>query len=172
MYEKCAYLSKTYQKVGRYKEVTLADTSSLRRSTLETMSLAAKALNDTVRYANLLKLGIDDYPDNDFFFSHLADFYAGRADYKAILNLADNRLRLDSVSTIALEARSLALMNMYCYKQALSTALYALEKDSTLRDAYFYIGAIYCNMALMLEKSENVQDKAYKTNAAKKEKPL
>ena len=59
-------------------------------------------------------------------------------------------------------------MNMYCYKQALSTALYALEKDSTLRDAYFYIGAIYCNMALMLEKSENVQDKAYKTNAAKK----
>ena len=57
---------------------------------------------------------------------------------------------------------------MYCYKQALSTALYALEKDSTLRDAYFYIGAIYCNMALMLEKSENVQDKAYKTNAAKK----
>lgn len=168
LYEKCAYLSKAYQKVGRYKEVTLADTSSLRRSTLETMSLAAKALNDTVRYANLLKLGIDDYPDNDFFFSHLADFYAGRADYKAILNLADNRLRLDSVSTIALEARSLALMNMYCYKQALSTALYALEKDSTLRDAYFYIGAIYCNMALMLEKSENVQDKAYKTNAAKK----
>lgn len=78
LYEKCAYLSKAYQKVGRYKKVTLADTSSLRRSTLETMSLAAKALNDTVRYANLLKLGIDDYPDNDFFFSHLADFYAGR----------------------------------------------------------------------------------------------
>lgn len=154
LFEKCAYLNKDYASVGRYKEITLADTSSLRQATLETMSLAAKVLNDTSRYFSLLRNGLENYPHNDFFFSHIADYYAGNANYKAILSMADSRLKLDSISTIALEARSLALMNLNRNEEALTTARYALDKDSTLKDAYFYIGAIYCNMVLSLEGNE------------------
>lgn len=162
LYEKCAFLNKDYKNVGRYQAITLKDTSSLRKSTLEYMCLAAIKLKDTLEYTTLLKKGLIDYQCDDFFFSHLADYYANESNFKGILDIANQKLAFDSLSSIAMEAKSLALMNLDRNEEALLIANKVLENDTTLSETYYYIGAIYCNIALNIVLPKNTQTKDYK----------
>ncbi len=88
LYLKSAYLAKKYDEVERYKALTLTDTTVLRRSSLEYLSLAAEARKDTALYRDYLKIGLTDYPRHPFFFSHLADYYARLHNYDALLQMA------------------------------------------------------------------------------------
>lgn len=169
LYEKCAFLSKNYDQVGRYEDITLNDTLRQRRSSIEYLALSSLALNDTVRYHQYLVRGLTDYPNEAFFFTHLADFHAGRGEYKTVLSMADERLQRDSADIVALVAKSLALMNTHEDAAAIDVAKRCLAIDSTLVEAYFYVGAAYCNLALNVALPTNINSSAYR-NALSKQK--
>lgn len=161
LFQRSAYLAKEYAAVPRYKAITLADTSVRRSNTLEYLSLAALAVGDTAAYTAYLETGFKDYHANPFFFSHLADFYANRQDYEKILTLADEQLRYDSLNVIALDAKSLALIDLKRYDEAIAAATTCLRADTAEVDAYYYAGAAYCYKAMDMAMPINVKSRAY-----------
>lgn len=161
LYQRSAYLAKDYAAVPRYKTITLADTSARRSNTLECLSLAALAVGDTTAYIDYLETGFKDYHANPFFFSHLADHYADRQDYEQILTLADRQLQQDSLNVIALDAKSLALINLKRYDEAIASAQTCISADTAEIDAYYYAGAAYCYKAMDTALPINVKSRAY-----------
>lgn len=171
MYQKCAYVSQSYDEVERYKEVILNDTSAQRRKAIEYFALTAEQQKDTAAFHDYLLLGLEGYPDEGFFFTHLVDYYAERGRYDKVMALAEGVLQRDSTNIVALEAKSLALMNTDKDKEAIEVAKQCLAVDSLLTDAYYYVGAAYCNLALEVMLPMNINTKAYAT-AATRQKEL
>lgn len=170
LYTKCAFLSKDYEEVKTYENITLSDTAKARRVSLEYITLAALERKDTIAYAAYLKKGIEDYPLDNFFFARLADTYAQKSDFSKLLNLADERLRRDSLSLVAMEAKSLAYMNMEKEAEAIAVAEQCISIDSTLSEAYYYAGAGYCNLALKVKMPAAATGKAYSQAVEKQKK--
>lgn len=161
LYQKCAYLNKDYEAVERYKAINLSDTTSRRSTSLEYLAMAATARKDTAALVGYLQEGVDDYPANMFFFTRLADHYAANENFNALLDLSDTMLKRDSLNFIVLEARSLALMRLSRYEEAISTAVACIDADSSQVDPYYYVGAAYCYMALDVKMPTSVGSKTY-----------
>ncbi len=170
IYIKSAWHSKQYAEAERYKSIVLADTSIFRRSSIELLALSAGGAGDTTAYRNYLELGIRAYPGHPFFFTHLADLYAKRGQYGEVLALSEQNIARDSSNVLALEARSLALMNLQRYGEAIGAAQKCIAVDSTLADAYYYIGASYCGLAQSVVLPGNINSKAYRTALADQKK--
>lgn len=166
LYQKSAYLNKNYDEVGRYKDITLNDTSIQRRMALEYMVLTAEVKSDTTNYRKYLENGVEEYPADAFFFTRLVDYFAGRKDYDKVYELSEEALEKDSTDVVALEAQSLALMNKRQDDEAIAVAKKCLKVDSTLVDAYYYVGAAYCNLALDVNVPVNINTKAYRKAVA------
>ena len=169
LYQKCALLSKNYSEVGRYADVVLADTSRLRLYTLQYLALARLAEADTAKYAALLEQGVKEYPSDQFFFTHLVDQYASAHRFTDIVSLSDARLAADTSDVVALEAKSLALINLERNEEAIATAQRCLAADTSKVEVNYYIGAAYCNLALSMKLPTNAASRAYR-EAMKKRK--
>ncbi len=162
LYMKSAYLAKEYEEVERYKALALSDTSALRCTTLEYLSLAAEARKDTSLYRSYLMQGLTEYPGHPFFFSHLADYYADRNAFNSLLHMAEEHLQTDTFCLLALEAKCLALVNLHRYEEVIKVGKESLALDSTHADAYYYVGAAYCNLAYDVKIPTNINTKAYR----------
>ena len=167
LYLWAAYHSKNWTETNRYRSLALADTLTARRTSLEMLSLAAEARQDTADYRTLLLLGHKDYPSHPFFFTHLADFYARTGRYDCQLALADGRLAADDTDAWALEAKSLALINLKRYDEAIPAAEKCIAVDSTHTDAWYYVGLAYYSMAKAIVLPANINSKAYQAAVAK-----
>ena len=171
LYLWASFHSKKWEETNRYRDIALADTLSARRTSLEMLSLAAEALKDTADYKALLLLGHKDYPSHPFFFTHLADLYARNGQYDRQLSLADHRLSADATDAWALEAKSLALINLKRYDEAITAAEQCIANDSTHTDAWYYVGLAYYSMAKAVTLPANINSKAYQ-NALARQKQL
>lgn len=163
LFTRSAYFCKNYEDMERYAAVILADTSQQRRSTLEFLALGAEGRNDSIRYYNLLLQGWHEYPSQPFFFTHLADFLQDHKDYKTMLELASLSEHNDTLHSIALEAKSIALLNLKRYEEAIETAKANIAADSAQTDAYYYVGAAYCKLAAEVELPVNINSSAYRS---------
>ena len=166
LYLWAAYHSRNWAETNRYRALALADTLTARRTSLEMLSLAAEALGDTADYRTLLLLGHKDYPSHPFFFTHLADFYARSGQYDSQLALANGRLATDAADAWALEAKSLALINLKRYDEAIIAAESCIAADSTHIDAWYYVGLAYYSMAKAIVLPANINSKAYQAAVA------
>lgn len=171
LYLKSAYRSKNYAETYRYGQTVLADTGARRCSALEYLANSAKALGDTVRYAGYLRMGLASDCDNPYFFTRMADARAERGDYAGALALADSMARRDSANALYLEAKSLALLNLQRYDEAIEVSKKCLELDSSLVEINFYIGAAYCNQGAAIVLPANINSKTYR-QAASRQKSL
>ncbi len=157
-----AFYNKSYDAVERYKPIVVNDTARVRRISMEALAISAELRGDSAAYLTYLEQGIQEYPANLLFFTHLADYYARHQNYAAVLKLSDEQLKYDSANVYILEAKSLALINLQRYTEAIEVSKLVLQADSTLADVYYNIGASYYNMALEVTLPVNINSKAYK----------
>ena len=161
------YEQKKYDEMMQYEETLLAD-SNVRKYALEYYTLAAEAKGDYTHYVELLRIGAFENPDQPFYFTELADYYNERNDYHSAYELAESLLQKDSMNIYYLECKSLCLIKMEKYEEAVDVAKKCLAIDSTMIEAYFYIGAAYSNLATKVNFPTNVKSKEYK-NAKKQQ---
>ena len=164
LYMKCAFKEKAYQEVFRYKDCLLSD-SALRKSSLEYMAASSELLGDTAAFLGYLNQGLADYPDDSFFFSNLEDYYFQRGQYEVALALSEKMLEVDSLNTLFLEGKSLSLLNLRRYREAIAASLKCLAVNDSLPMPYYYIGASYCNLANDIKLPANINVLLYRQTA-------
>lgn len=168
LYQRCAYRSKQYDRVGRYSAVTLRDTSLRRCGSLEYLAQAAKAQGDSVAFLRYVRMGIHDYPHHPYFFAQLAGYYAQRQAYRPLVQLADSMLQRDSTNQRYLEAKVMAYLNLRQYDDAIRVAQSGLAADSMAAEMDYFIGLAYCSLASAVALPTNINSTAYRRASAER----
>lgn len=155
-----------YAKVPEYKDLALLD-SARREQVWMFLALSAKETGDTTAFRHYLECGLQEYPRQPFFFSYLSDYYNSREKYPEALALADTMQKIVPDDLYILAGKGLALMNLKRYEECIATSKELLAKDSTIADAYFHIGACYCNLANEVKVPTNINSRTYRESKEK-----
>jgi tetratricopeptide (TPR) repeat protein len=142
----------------KYSELAILDTIN-RPLVMQYKADAYKELHDTLSWVKTLKEGIFSYPKHSYFFVNLMDYFNDRSKYEEGLMYANGMLERDSMNTLYLYAKVLALQNMHKYVDAIKVSNKILDIDSTYVEAYYNIAIAYCNQALNLEANACVNVK-------------
>lgn len=164
IYQNSAFMSGEFASVEKYKDFTLADTA-LRRNVFELLAKAAEQTGDSLRMEEYLKQGLTDYPTDIYFFTRLTDYFAGRGEYAKSLTLADSLLARYPDNLLYMASRTISLMNLQRYEEAIEMGKQCLAIDSTIVDLQYYIGAAYCNLANEIKLPTNINSQTYRKNS-------
>lgn len=167
LFQKAAFLSENYKATLQFNSITLKKDFPKREVSFEYSAAAAANLKDTSLYVSLLYQGLEDYPTNHFFFTHLTDYYANEGSYETGLALANKMLESDSSNLIYLEAKGLLLLNLNRNEEAIEICKKCLLADTSHVELNYYIGIAYNNLASQISLPGNINSHAYKSAAAK-----
>ena len=156
-----AYKTADYPMALRYASAALKDTSQTRKNLLEYLSFSAMHVGDTARCLHYLYSGIDEFPHEPVFFQALNNYYVERSDYQQSLDVASRLLLSDSLNTMLLSAKNIALMNLGRYDEAVAVAHRIIEIDSTHTETYLNLGESLCHQAESVVMPENINSSGY-----------
>lgn len=144
------------------------DDKEVGKYAMEFISTALKAEGDTAKWIASLQEGLQKYPDHQFFFGHLIDYYSNNNKYDEAMSFADNMLAKDPNNVFYLYVKGYLYHNMKDYDKALEFYKKTIEVDPNYAEAYSNIGLIYCIQAQEFsEKStSDVNDPQYKEDQA------
>ncbi|MGM9694684.1 MAG: hypothetical protein ACI3YC_06715 [Alloprevotella sp.] len=161
LYLTAAFALKNYPEVHRYEDLALEDTTS-RLTILEDLVLTAEAEQDTLIYRTLLADGMAEYPSHTIFFTRLADYHQKRGNHGKVLQIATEHLKSNPGDVFALTARCQSFFFTLALDSCIAAAKTLIDADSTVVDAYYYLGASYAGKAMLLKLPENVNSSAYR----------
>lgn len=150
----CAYQMNDRDKFFKYNKQALSD-STYRQKELELTARIYKACNDTDAMVAILKKGTDEFPQQNYFFTNLIDYYNNKGKFEDAMALADKILKHDPRSVMAQYGRSLVLLKMKRYDDCIALATSIIQSDSTYSEAYYNAGAAY--LAKAVEQHEKVK---------------
>lgn len=133
----------------RHRQLALQDTTKA-EFTLQYMAEARSWLNDDSLYYETLKLGFGRFPDSQYFFPRLVDYYNTHQHYEQALATADCALASNPRRELALYAKSNALMSLERYAESLQVSDSLIAVNDTMPDAYYNAGTAHLNLALQL----------------------
>lgn len=145
---------------------------------MEFISSALKAQGETDKWVASLQEGVQKYPDHQFFFGNLIDYYSNNNKYDEAMKFADDMLAKDPNNTFYLYVKGYLYHNQYNTlkeQKKDAEAAAALEKaiefyqktteiDPNYAEAYSNLGLVYCLQAQdFSEKSTtDVNDPKYR----------
>ena len=146
----------------RYSKLAKRDSSKL-EYTLQYIAEAWKQLKDDSSYVASLIEGFKLYPKSNYFFPRLMDNYTSKGHLESALQVADEALAADSLSTLFLLAKSTMLLNLGRYEQCLDYSQRIIDLDGQVADAYYNAGTACLNMILDMDprKQKKQIQKAY-----------
>jgi len=103
-------------------------------------------------YLETLREGLRSYPEYQYFFPRLADYYKAQNENDSLLMIADYGLQVNSKEPLFLLAKSIALLNLERYDECVSISKEMIALNDSLSEAYFNIATCYLNQALELEQ--------------------
>lgn len=142
---------KRWKEVFTFSKIAEADTANI-AIILQDEALALFNIGDTAKYMSALSRGLNESPSPEFFFSRLTDRYNSLGQYGRSLSLCDSMLKTDSLSTLYLYARTIALFNLKDYDECIKNTSVLIEADSALSEAACYMGLCWYNKGLMLDE--------------------
>ena len=163
-----AYNLKNAKNTLKYADLSLVDTRN-RKYLLEYKAVAYKSLKDTAQWIDALKIGLTNFPDHDYFFANLMDYFNETQNYDEALQFVNSMLALDNKNPLFWYARSIVMMNTFRYEDCIASCDSVLALDTAYVDAYYNKGISYCNLAVIAtEKStKKINDPQYKKVRAK-----
>lgn len=157
------------------------DDKEVGKFAMELESTALKAEGDTAKWIASLQEGIQKYPDHQFFFGNLIDYYSNSNKYDEALKFADNMLAKDPNNTFYLYVKGYLYHNMYTVlrekdaaqaAEALNKAIEFYQKtteiDPNYAEAYSNLGLVYCLQAQDFSEkaTTDVNDPKYQQDQA------
>lgn len=154
------------------------DDKEVGKYAMEFVSLALKAQGETDKWVASLQEGVQKYPDHQFFFGNLIDYYSNNNKYDEAMKFADDMLAKDPNNSFYLYVKGYLYHNQYTVLKeekkddevaaALEKAIEFYQKttevDPNYAEAYSNLGLVYCLQAQdYSEKSTtDVNDPKYK----------
>ncbi|MCF0236840.1 MAG: hypothetical protein HUK09_09230 [Bacteroidaceae bacterium] len=145
----------------RFQHLALQD-STHREAIIETMVLSQFQLGDTAKVVQLLRSGVDEFPNNTFFFTRLADTYLVQSLPDRIPPLVQRILPYSHRPVVLLEYEAKAYDEMQMDSLCLSTATKILELDSLNATADYYVSKSLLSLANKIELPTSINAPNYK----------
>lgn len=120
-------------------------------------------------YANLgidsawvasLKQGVENYPDHDYFFVQLADWYQGQRAFDEERRLADKLISRTGGKAIHYYAKSKSYLSEDNYDACIACADSTIALQSDFADAYYNKGIAFLNKALISQEMSSKDAKS------------
>ena len=141
-----AYLIQDWDGIVKYAPYGVKD-EEFGKHTMELYCLALKEKGDTDTWVAALQDGVKLYPDYDFFFGSLIDYYSNNDKYGDAMAFADEMLATDPSKPFYLFVKAFLYHNMKDYDNALTYYQKTTDADPSYAQAYSNIGLIYCIQA-------------------------
>ncbi len=137
----------------KYAPIALADKDGGKYA-MQLMADAIKAKGDTLKWVEVLKEGIVKFPDNQYFFANLVDYYSSINEPNKAMQFADDMLAKDPNNKLYLYVKGYLYHNMKDYDPAIEYYKKTIAADPDYVEAY-------SNLALvLLMQAQDFSDKA------------
>ncbi len=131
-----------YEKVTKYAPYAKND-KEYGGHAMEFLAMAYQNLGDTAQWAKTLQEGIKLYPNNEFFFGNLIDYYNKNELYDEAMDFANNMVESDPNNAFFMYVKGFLFHNMKDYDKALECYEKTIEIDPSYAEAYSNIGLVY-----------------------------
>ena len=115
---------------------------------------ALKAKGDTAKWVESLKEGILKFPENQYFFANLVDYYSSSNQPEKAMEFADGMLAKDPNNKLYLYVKAYLYHNMKDYDKALDFYKKTIEVDPQYAEAYSNLGLV------LLMKAQDFADQS------------
>jgi tetratricopeptide repeat protein len=108
--------------------------------------------DNTARYLEILRIGFETYPGEQFFYSRLIEFYSRQKDWataNALIDQARQKQRSDLWLSVA---KTTALLNLEQYEACIAVCDSVIAQNATLPEAWLNAGLSYFNQAVEMGK--------------------
>ena len=122
----------------------------------------AKLQNDSA-WVSALKQGVQSYPQHDYFFVQLADWYHEQGNFEGEKQLADMLIKRIGGKAIHYYAKSKSFLSEEKYEECIACADSAIALQNDFADAYYNKGIAYLNMAVNAHEAscKDIRDPQY-----------
>ena len=131
----------------RHRHLALKDTAKA-EFTLQYMAEARLWLKDDSLYLETLRDGFRLYPQNNYFFPRLMDYYTARGENTEALRVVNRALEFNDSSELYQFAKLTVLFNMGHYEKCIQLCNQLIGQNDSLPEPYYYAGTAYLNQAL------------------------
>lgn len=151
----CNYLIKQYNNVFTYKERAAKDT--LHADIInEILARSSKAINDTTQYYRYLMQGLRLYPSNKYYYNNISKDLISQNRAAELNAMSDSLLRIRPQNKHYLYGKSLALIDLKKYEEAIDCAKQIISIDTTATESLFHIGFCYYKLAEEIKRPSNL----------------
>lgn len=121
---------------------------------MQLMADAYKAKGDTAKWVEVLKEGILKFPENQYFFANLVDYYSSSNQASKAMEFADGMLAKDPNNKLYLYVKAYLYHNMKEYNKAIEFYKKTIEADSEYAEAFSNLGLV------LIMQAQEYSDKA------------
>ena len=162
-----ASLSKHYRDVLKHSDLAM---KWVRQE--QVLQFKAKAYNELMahekkyesQYLQTLKQGFLEYPEYQFFFNRMMEYYSDKAQYDSALVICDealnDKLLDDSLQKTILFAKASIMIQQKDWDKCIPVCESLITIDSTLSTPFYYMGLCYYNRAEPLTRKDKKEKKA------------
>ena len=168
------YASLAAVRMGDYANVLkyapyAEDDATVGQYAMEFLAQAHKQGGNTTAWIETLKRGIEKYPQDDYFFASLIDYYGSQNNYEEALEFANGMLAKAPNNYYYLFVKGFLYQNMKRYNDALVYYKRSIEANPDYAEAYSNIGLVYCLLAqdFSQEAVTDIKDPRYPVDQAR-----
>ena len=149
----CAYNAKNPVNTRRYIDAAIAWADSAQKPVLQEYKARTYVWqNDEKNWLKELNTGVKRYPEHDYFFLNLLDWYNTHHQYEQGLALADSLLDVHHEKPLFWYAKSLLSLGKEDYQNCIQFSDSCIIRDKNYDDAYYNKGLSFCNLALIAQQ--------------------
>ena len=149
----CGYNAKNPIWARRYIDAAIAWVDSTQKPFMQEYKARTYAWqNDEKQWVNELNIGVKRYPQHDYFFLNLLDWYNSHRKFDQGLALADSLLDVHHEKALFWYAKSLLSLGKEDYQHCIQYSDSCIMRDKNYADAYFNKGLSFCNLALIAQQ--------------------
>lgn len=158
---------KDYSAVKKYAPYALNDKEN-GKFAAQLLAETYKQEKDSVQFLKAIEDGMMKYPENQYFFANLIDYYAQRNQNAKAMEFVDTQLTKDPNNKLYVYVKAYLYHNMKKYDEAIPYYQKATQIDPNYAEAYSNLGLVYIMKAQVLSEkaTTNVNDPKYKKDQA------
>ena len=152
-----------YNKALQYVDLAMAK-EDVAQKAVEYKAMSYLNLGDTINWLKTLKVGVEKYPEVQYFYSNLISYYNTNGNTEDLMAFADEMLEKNPLSIFRF-VKGFVYQNMSEYEKAIEEYKVAIEQDPNYTGAYRNLGICYCQLAQNASDKMtnlNMKSKAYK----------
>ena len=152
-----------YNKALQYVDLAMAK-EDVAQKAVEYKAMSYLNLGDTINWLKTLKVGVEKYPEVQYFYSNLISYYNTNGNTEDLMAFADEMLEKNPLPIFRF-VKGFVYQNMSEYEKAIEEYKVAIEQDPNYTGAYRNLGICYCQLAQNASDKMtnlNMKSKAYK----------